>query len=91
MMTLVEGQTITGRRVVVDGNQYVNCLFIDCELVYRGGECKFQSTTRRCSWFFEGPARNTIRILQELGILDEAPRQPPAPDALFPPEPNQLN
>lgn len=91
MMTLVEGQTITGRRVVVDGNQYVNCLFIDCELVYRGGECKFQSTTRRCSWFFEGPARNTIRILRELGILEDAPPQPSAPEAVVPPEPHQLN
>ena len=91
MMTLVEGQTITGRRVVVDGNQYVNCLFIECQLIYRGGACKFQSTVRRCSWFFEGPAQNTIRILRELGILDEAPHQPLDPDALFPPEPNQLN
>lgn len=91
MMTLVEGQTITGRRVVVDGSQYLNCLFIDCELVYRGGECKFQSKTRRCSWFFEGPARNTIRILRELGILTE--EMPPAEpqDQVILPEPDRLN
>lgn len=90
-MRLVEGQTITGRRVVVDGNQYINCLFIDCELVYRGGECKFQSATRSCSWFFEGPARNTIRILRALGILDEAPAQLPAQDAVVPLNTEQVN
>lgn len=91
-MRLVEGQTITGRRVVVDGNQYIDCLFIECELVYRGGECNFQSATRSCSWFFEGPARNTIRILRELGILDGPPPQFPAPgDAVVPPDPGQLN
>jgi len=89
MMTVVEGQTITGRRVIVDGNQYVNCLFVDCQLVYRGGECRFQSKTRRCSWFFEGPARNTIGILRELGVLTEEPPEPQGPvvTAL----PDQLN
>ena len=40
-MRLVEGQTITGRRVVVDGNQYIDCLFIECELVYRGASATF--------------------------------------------------
>ena len=80
-MIVVEGQTITGRRVVVDGNQYVGCLFVDCQLVYRGGECRFQSKTRRCSWFFEGPARNTIRILRELGVLTEEPPEPQGPFA----------
>lgn len=68
-MSVLRGKTITSKRVLLDGNQYLNCLFIDCELVYRGGACTFQSNTRRCSWFFEGPAMNTIGILRELGVL----------------------
>ena len=79
MMTVMEGQTITGRRVVLDGNRYVDCLFIDCQLVYRGGACTFQSKCRSCSWFFEGPARNTIGILRTLGILTEEPTEPQGP------------
>jgi hypothetical protein len=76
MMTRVEGQTITGKRIVLDGHQYVHCLFIGCELVYRGGECNFKSHTRNCSWMFEGAARNTIGMLRELGVLDDDPSGP---------------
>lgn len=72
-MNVVEGKTITSKRILLDGNQYVNCLFIDCELVYRGGTCNFHSNTRRCTWLFEGPAMNTIGILRELGILANEP------------------
>ncbi|HET7184101.1 MAG TPA: hypothetical protein VFI82_05420 [Terriglobales bacterium] len=72
-MSILQGKTITSQRVVLDGNMYVNCLFIRCELVYRGGACTFHSNTRDCSWLFEGPAKNTIRILRELGVLENDP------------------
>jgi hypothetical protein len=72
-MSVVRKKTITSKRVLLDGNEYLNCLFIDCELIYRGGACTFESNTRRCSWFFEGPAMNTIGILRELGVLGKGP------------------
>lgn len=72
-MGVLQGQTVTSQRVLLDGNEYVNCLFIDCELIYRGGACTFESNTRRCSWLFEGPAMNTIGLLRELGILVKEP------------------
>jgi hypothetical protein len=72
-MGVVRRKTITSKRVLLDGNEYLNCLFIDCELIYRGGACTFQSNTRRCSWLFEGPAMNTIGILRELGVLGNEP------------------
>jgi len=88
-MSILQGKTITSQRVVLDGNQYVNCLFIGCELVYRGGACTFQSNTRDCSWFFEGPAKNTIGILRELGVLESEPAD--FENVIRPGDPNQVN
>ncbi len=88
-MSVLRDKTITSQRVLLDGNEYLNCLFIDCELIYRGGACTFQSNTRRCSWFFEGAAMNTIGILRELGVLVKEP--PDFENVVRPSGPNQVN
>jgi hypothetical protein len=88
-MGVLQGKTVTSQRVLLDGNEYVNCLFIDCELVYRGGACTFHSNTRGCSWLFEGPAMNTIGILRELGVLGKEPSE--FENIVRPSGPNQVN
>jgi hypothetical protein len=88
-MGVVRKKTITSKRVFLDGNEYLNCLFIDCELIYRGGACTFQSNTRRCSWFFAGPAMNTIGILRELGVLGKEPSD--LENIIRPIGPNEVN
>lgn len=66
-MARFEGEEFEGR-VVVDGNDYVACTFMNVTLVYSGGAppsfrgCIF----REWSFSFEGPAGNTINFLKSM-------------------------
>jgi len=60
-----ENETFRGRTIEIDGNQYINCTFIKCRIVFTGfeegvfDECKFI----RCDWGFSGPAVSTLNYL----------------------------
>ena len=54
--------------VVLDGNEFHNCKFQNCKLIYQGGEhpklqhCQFT----RCTWHLEEAARRTILFLKSV-------------------------
>jgi len=63
-----QGKTFTGATEVIDGNQYNECQFQNCRLVYRGGEmprisgCHFEN----CQWQFEEAAERTLIFMRQL-------------------------
>lgn len=62
-----EGETFTGRRVHVDDVEFLNCRFVDCDLIYEGGRfslngCSFEA----CRWHFTRAAANTLQLMAAL-------------------------
>jgi len=63
-----QGKTFTGATEVIDGNQYNECSFQNCRLIYRGGEmprisgCHFEN----CQWQFEEAAERTLIFMRQL-------------------------
>ncbi|MBM3150010.1 MAG: hypothetical protein FJZ88_08325 [Chloroflexi bacterium] len=61
-------KTFSGDEVLLDGNEYYECIFTNCRLVYRGGGdmsivgCTFDNP----QWVFGGSAANTIRFLEAI-------------------------
>lgn len=49
-MATIKNQRFAGKEVIVDGNQYIGCAFVQCTLIYRGGSlpvferCEFRSS-----------------------------------------------
>jgi hypothetical protein len=66
-MALFKDQDFEGQTIHLDGNQYANCNFRNCSIVYSGGEvpklarCNFTGET----WRFEGAAERTLILLQD--------------------------
>jgi hypothetical protein len=62
------GETISNVTETIDGNQYVNCRFENCQLVFSGGElptinsCHFDN----CRWQFEEAAERTLLFMKNL-------------------------
>lgn len=62
----------------LDGNQYFNCRFENCQIIYRGGQlpgvngCHFQD----CRWQFEDAADRTMMFMRMLyhGLGDSGPK-----------------
>jgi hypothetical protein len=65
-MPIHDSEDFTGRVVELDGNEFHNCSFTKCRLVYRGGgvpalvTCQFD----RCAWEFEDAAGRTLEFLR---------------------------
>jgi hypothetical protein len=72
-MATFQGQTIAHQSVALDGNEYVNCQFESCQMMYMGGELPKLSQCHftRCSWHLEDAAQRTVRFLR--GIYHSGP------------------
>jgi hypothetical protein len=63
-----KSETIANTREVIDGNQYSECRFENCQMVYCGGEiptissCHFEN----CKWQFEDAAERTLIFMKSL-------------------------
>jgi hypothetical protein len=64
----ITDQSFKGSREVMDGNEYENCKFENCTIVYRGGtiptinNCNFQD----CNWLFDDAAQRTLAFMKLL-------------------------
>ena len=70
-----QGAAFTNETVVLDGNEYLNCTFTNCELIFRGtdGVALHGIDFNGCRWTFEGPAGLTINFMTALyqaGVTD---------------------
>jgi hypothetical protein len=70
-----EGATFTNETVVLDGNEYRNCNFNNCHLVFNGNApvSLHGINFNDCRWTFDGPAGLTINFMTSLyqaGLTD---------------------
>jgi hypothetical protein len=72
-MASFQGQKRTNESIVIDGHEFVECEFVNCRLIYGGGElprlqhCHFTG----CQWQLDEAARRTIQFLR--GIYHSGP------------------
>lgn len=68
-MTEVHGETI-----VLDYQTFQDVTFLKCNLIYRGGRPPVLQNVRivGCHFFFEGPADQTVGMLQMLAHMGDA-------------------
>ncbi len=63
-----KGKSFANASEVLDGNEYENCTFENCQLLYRGGPiprvvgCQFNN----CQWRFEDAAERTLLFMRQL-------------------------
>ncbi|CAA9417564.1 MAG: hypothetical protein AVDCRST_MAG64-2666 [uncultured Phycisphaerae bacterium] len=60
------GEEFADQRVVLDDDEFLECTFNRCQLVYRGGERAYLVRCRftQCSFEFEDAAGRTLLFLQ---------------------------
>lgn len=60
------GEKFVDQRVVLDEDEFFECAFTRCQLVYQGGEWAYLVGCRmeQCSFGFEGAAGRTLLFLQ---------------------------
>jgi hypothetical protein len=69
-MEAIRDQKISGQSFVVDNVVFINCHLTDCDFFYSGGDFEWtNSTFDGCRFHWRGPARNTLALLQALGLL----------------------
>ena len=71
-MARFEGRQFRGERLTVEGNEYINCDFADCVLVFSAARVDTPSAMignrfgPGIAWTFDGPARDTLDFLKAL-------------------------
>jgi hypothetical protein len=67
-MSTHEAKKFMGELVTLDGNEFINCEFENCTMVYNGGEqpklqqCHFA----RCQWKLDQAAKRTMIFLRSI-------------------------
>jgi hypothetical protein len=62
------GQTFASTTEFLDGNEYVDCTFNDCQIVFGGGDlpgivnCQFNN----CRWQFANAAERTLKFMRQV-------------------------
>jgi hypothetical protein len=74
-LPVVRGQTFGSGQVALDNTRFENCLFKNCDIVYRGGPaetsaCYFENVR----WVFEGVAGTIVHVVQGLGWTIQPPQ-----------------
>jgi hypothetical protein len=64
--------SFTNSTVPLDGNEFVNCLFDNCELIYQGGipPQLSDNSFNNFKIVFRGPAANTIAFVKAMAAPD---------------------
>jgi hypothetical protein len=59
--------TFQGRRVVISGQRFERCTFVNCELVFDGKPTQLISCNiSGCNWAFEGAAGETLGFVSAM-------------------------
>jgi hypothetical protein len=86
-MTTIENEDSSGKTVVIDDKNFVNCHFTNCKLVYGGGDYALTETRLdNCQIMLVGAAQRTAGLLGNFGmfkgggpfnLMPNAPQNPP--------------
>jgi hypothetical protein len=57
--------------IILDGEEYEDCTFVDCRLLYCGGEPPMLSANSfvRCTWELDGAALRTLGFFAVLNMI----------------------
>ena len=73
---MIANQKFIKQDVLIDGQKFFNCQFIQSRIVFRGtGPVQLENCVfTECQWVFDGPAEHTLRFLSALAtdLGDEA-------------------
>ena len=63
-----EKQEFRNKRITLSGNQFDECNFHDCEMVFTGvGSVSLtRNSFENCRWLFDGPSLATVRFMKAL-------------------------
>ncbi len=88
-METIREQKFAGRSFVLDEVVFINCLLKDCDFYYSGGDFEWANTTfEACRFHWRGPAKNTMALLQSIGLLKAPSQEPPQVPATTAGKPN---
>lgn len=61
-------KTYRDQTVVLDGNEFDQCVFENCTLEYQGVKAVnlSGSTLNNCQWSFKGPAANAVQFMSAM-------------------------
>ncbi len=67
-MASYKNETFEGKSITLDGNEYIDCHFKLCNMIYAGGECTFSGNgvNHNCTWTLSQNAGRTILFLAGL-------------------------
>lgn len=69
-MQTFRNQSFEGRSFLLDEVAFIGCKLKNCDLYYAGGDVEMLDTgLESCHFHWRGPARNTMALLQSLGML----------------------
>lgn len=75
-MDEIKNKIFRSETVRLDGKLFLDCSFEDCVLTFGGDRCEWENTTfSGCRVVLDGPANNTVQVLQGLGFKIAAPNE----------------
>ena len=82
-MQALENWTPKGITVYMDGKRFINCILMECKLIYGGGDVMWENTQFiNCQLIFDAAAQRTIAYLQNFGLMKKPDQsEPQAPQA----------
>jgi hypothetical protein len=80
-MRVYEDKKLSDQSFVVEEVVFIRCHLKNCDLFYSGGDFEWAETQfENCRFRWRGPSKNTLAMLQGLGLLKApAPGQPQIP------------
>ena len=80
-MDAIQYQTFRRATVVLDGKFFVRCQFLECTVIYCGGDFGWRDAQfQNCQIQLDGTADRVVKFLQFFGLIPGgAVQQPPNP------------
>ena len=79
-METFKNENFQGKSFHLDDVVFMNCKLTDCDLYYSGGDFEWVSSNfDNCRFHWRGAAKNTLALLQAMGML-----KTPTPPTVIP-------
>jgi hypothetical protein len=75
-MQVFKNQSFEGRSFDLEETVFIECQLTNCDLFYSGGDVEIvRSKMDNCPLHWRGAAKNTVFVLQSLGLLPDLSKQ----------------